>query len=196
MNTLEFLQELYGTAEEGWLTLTYKRTGPDSPLRSEFYPILELDRIAKRASAIAQQADLWFGVASRKTKLAQGRGGAQDCLAVPGLWLDVDHESPNHKTDEPLPTDLDEAIRFINRYPVEPSLIVATGGGAHAYWLFDEMVPAEDAAGLLARWHLQWQEMADDEGWHLDSTADLARILRLPGSFNRKNGGEVEVKVL
>lgn len=195
MNTLEFLQALYGHAEEGWLTLTFKKVGGGS-MMSEFFPIDDLNRIARRAQSLADQHDVWFGVATRGAKLARGRGGASDCLEVPGLWLDLDVTGPNHKTADPLPESVDEAIRFLDRFPLEPSIIVSSGGGVHGYFLFDEMMSAAEAGPILQRWHHTWQGMADDEGWALDNVSDLARILRVPGTLNHKNNMPMEVKVL
>ena len=62
--------------------------------------------------------------------------------------------------------------------PLEPSLVVESSPDRwHAYWLADGM-SAEDDAGVMAR-------LVSDYGSD-PNAADLARVLRLPGFYNRK----------
>ena len=39
-------------------------------------------------------------------------------------------------------------------------------------------------------WQKLFQQAGRDQGWHVDSTADLARVLRIPGTLNLKTGEE------
>jgi hypothetical protein len=73
-----------------------------------------------------------------------------------------------------------------------PTCVVATGGGIHPYWLFREPWIFEDdaehqeAATLLCRFQDGARAWWRERGWHLDSTHDLARVLRIPGTQNWK----------
>src|SRR5690606_22969159 len=49
-----------------------------------------------------------------------------------------------------------------------------------------EPIDATDAAELLARWGATWKQLGERRGWHVDNVFDASRILRLPGTYNRK----------
>lgn len=185
--TRAFLELLYGDVGEGWFTLMSKRLD-DSPVEIDWVLANDLDEVVRVAAQRAPQGHVWFGVALRREPLGRRRGGAQDCLSVPGLWLDVDIEGPGHKTPDPLPLDVDDALSLLAEHPVPPSVVVHSGGGLQPYWLFDTPRPAAEMAPALGGWHRLWAQRADDRGWALDAVSDLARVMRLPGSFNWKTG--------
>ncbi|HSS11666.1 MAG TPA: AAA family ATPase, partial [Acidimicrobiales bacterium] len=58
-----------------------------------------------------------------------------------------------------------------------------------------ETVPANEAIGLLKRWHVTWARLADEVGVHLDNVANLDRVMRLPGTANHKGPNPVPVTV-
>jgi len=65
-----------------------------------------------------------------------------------------------------------------------PSAIVASGGGWHAYWLLDEYHPidSDEERERIRQLQAQWvTRVGGDAG-----AKDLARVLRLPGTFNHK----------
>ena len=186
-----FLAELYHYLDEGWLTL------------------FTLDRTtgARRTTWVSAEAptDLlehldpalccWFGVATRAERLADGRrGGAADCVAVPALWLDIDVAGPNHAAAN-LPPTLDDAHKLLAAHPTPPTCIVATGGGIQAWWLLDEPATATEYQAVADRWANHWREAGDMHGWLVDNTADVARIMRLPGGVNTKTTPGVTVVV-
>jgi hypothetical protein len=183
----DWLNQLYGTAEAGWLTLF--SVNPSAGDRHvDWAPASDTATLVAAAAQRSNTCDVWFGVATRKERLAGGkRGGDKDCLEVPGLWLDVDIAGPNHKTNEALPPDEQAAIELIRSFILPPTAVVHTGGGLHAYWLFNEMRAVSDLADMLPRWGATWARLADVKGWHLDNVFDPARVLRLPGTWNRKN---------
>src|SRR5262249_6203285 len=99
---------------------------------------------------------------------------------------------PGH-TETDLPRSIEEAQAFLSAaMPLPPSLTVFTGGGLHAYWLFKETwrleAGGERREAQLRLRHFQGRRRARarERGWKLESTADLARVLRLPGTWNRK----------
>jgi hypothetical protein len=71
-----------------------------------------------------------------------------------------------------------------------PTLIVATGGGWQPWWIFDEpwifgdATDRLEARALLIAWQAAHRARV---GWPIDSTHDLARVLRLPGTVNAKD---------
>jgi hypothetical protein len=136
------------------------------------------------------QVDHYFGVALRKPGLASDqRGTVGDCVALPGLFLDIDLDdgSSAHAAMN-LPKSDDDAIEILSVLP-EPTLIVDSGHGWHVYWLFNALAPVTD---LLAAQSEAFQrkaiEHARSKGWHLDYTGNLDRVLRVPGTINTKGG--------
>lgn len=122
------------------------------------------------------------------------RGTSETTLALSGLHIDLDVAGPAHSETD-LPQSFDEAHGFVlDAVPLTPTLTVDTGHGIQAWWLFREpfVFGADggraDAQALLRRWRQYVAELARVRGWRLDPTDDLARVLRVPGSFNVKLG--------
>jgi len=195
VDTLDFFRELYGQCKDGWLTIW---TLPDR--RTQWFPVSKLEQateVAKRLAAGGK--DVYFGVGLRRKPVYKetedgrrylARGENEDVIAIPGLWIDIDIMSEAHKRKK-LPPSLEDAISLLNFLPREPSILVDSGHGLHAYWLFEQPVYFDDAG----RQHIErvishWQRMIRDEatrrGWEIDNTADLARVLRVPGTTNYK----------
>jgi putative DNA primase/helicase len=191
----DFLAELYGSAEDGWLTL-FAINPASGDRHVDWTPAVDATALAVTAAKRAGTCDVWFGVATRRQPLGARRGGDSDCHALPGLWVDIDIAGANHKTDAAvLPPDEGAAVELLASFALPPTVVVHTGGGLHAYWLFGEMLPAADVAALLPRWGATWQRLAGERGWHIDNVWDLARVLRLPGTWNRK-GDPTPVSIL
>lgn len=138
------------------------------------------------------EQDIYFGVGISNTRKLKGRLTADDVTAIPGLWIDIDIAGIEHKQSN-LPADLNEAVQFMNGLPFEPTIIVDSGHGLHAYWLFREMwtfdTPEErtQAKGLLKGFQDFIRSRATARNWKLDATHDLSRVLRLPGTTNYKS---------
>ena len=121
-----------------------------------------------------------------KRDIAGGaKGTIEDCLAIPGLWLDVDVAGPGHRLSG-LATSYDQARLFIEAYPEPMTAIVRSGHGFQAWWRFPEMIEARDALPALASWRLTWLNRGIAAGIHIDDVWDMPRILRLPGTRNFK----------
>lgn len=123
----------------------------------------------------------------------QGRGGDNDSHALPGLAADLDIAGPGHKTDKPLPPNPAEARRIIDESGLpDPSVWVHSGGGLYAWWLLDR--PHVIGADLerVKRLGMRWQDPIEHGavklGYSHGRLGDLARILRVPGTVNRKPG--------
>ena len=116
--------------------------------------------------------DVLLGVLPRRGEDGTARGlGRGTCL-----WVDVDLRGEADTATH--------AWRRLARFPVQPSAVVHSGRGLHAYWRLRASVsldePTErdrfgEALHRLAHWL-----RADP------AATDLARVLRLPGSLNWK----------
>jgi hypothetical protein len=154
----------------------------------DWSPVEQLDELAARAIDRSDDCNVWFGVATRTEQLeGNRRGGDQDCAQLPALWVDIDVAGPNHADNERLPRTLDEATALVERFGLEPTAVVHTGGGLQAWWVMAEPLDWSDALNVLPRWASTWHKIAADAGVHVDSVFDLARVMRMPGTQNRKH---------
>ena len=134
---------------------------------------------------------------------ATRRATSAQVIGIPGLWVDLDyldevaHKKPN------LPTR-DQAEAFITSDVTRmraPSIVVHSGHGFQLWWLFDQpwtwAADDEDtrqrAAALQRSWVYRIRDAARAHGWDVDATIDLARVMRLPGTVNRKGDPPVPV---
>jgi P4 family phage/plasmid primase-like protien len=85
-----------------------------------------------------------------------------------------------------------EALRYLARLKFRPSIIVFSGGGLHAYWGLKEPMPTQ---GNIERIELALRQLADVVAGDL-AVCEVARVMRLPGSHNTKDGAWTEVEVL
>ncbi len=77
-------------------------------------------------------------------------------------------------------------------------MIVDSGGGYHGWWLLEESqgTSAEGECDLPKNFMKCLQRIAEESGAKLDSVGDLSRVLRIPGTFNRKQKPARRVKLL
>jgi len=111
---------------------------------------------------------------------------------VRSFWVDIDcGPGKPHENQAAAVMALDLFRRTVGLWA---PLIVNSGGGIHAYWPLDADVTPDDwrrVAACLKR-------AAAALGLHADPsrTADIASLMRAPGSFNLKDGGRRPVTVL
>lgn len=129
-------------------------------------PLLEvLSKVAEYADT--KKSGVFFGVLPRKQ---DGLGKAKDVLPGYAAWVDLDFR--DFKGGE------EECRKGLASFPFQPTTVVRSGHGLHAYWLLKEAEEPRTLVGLSAR-------LA--HALNGDNVADAARILRLPGTTNHKN---------
>ncbi|WP_018348206.1 phage/plasmid primase, P4 family [Longispora albida] len=189
---------------ENWLALLHG----DSPGRvaisgtdawaGRSFAVDQLDQ----AAAYAQQLDAEgrAGVYVRMTTITRApargeRGGANLSAALPALWADLDIDGPGHKMPPgslPLPPTEAAARSIITTSGLpDPSLWIHSGGGLYPIWYLTTPHVIDGDLDQLAALSAKWQHIigasATRLGWHYGTgVGDLARVLRLPGSVNRK----------
>ena len=113
---------------------------------------------------------------------------ADDVSGAFAFWLDIDCGEQNAVAPKGY-RDVDEAVSALTRFCIDvelphPTHVVASGSGLHVYWVLDASVGREE-----------WQESArklkrlnEACGFQSDGsrTADIASLLRVPGSLNFK----------
>lgn len=141
--------------------------------------------------------------------------GKESAISAKALWLDIDVASPGlekpHKDEAGKPeyANRSEAMAALDAFLVEtnlppPNIIVCSGeevlpdgemgGGIQVYWINETPLSIADwwpyANGLV--------EATIKHKLHCDTTctADSARVLRLPGTYNCKKEPKRPVKIL
>jgi len=145
------------------------------------------------------------------------RGGAKDSMTFPGFWADIDLKGPGHK-HEVCPADCDkrhkhqlldlpeteeDARKIIEASGLpEPTLWIHSGGGMYPWWLLRdaEHVTADNLGhlqGMSELWQRVIAHSAKELGFEYGAEVyDLARVLRIPGTVNRKAGLERQCRIL
>lgn len=193
MTTAEFFNILFETAQEGksyiW-TLQPKIT-----YQSEDFN--DLAEIAEEQNLAGM--DVYFSVGlTNKSLNYYERAKNEDIIGIPALWVDIDIADNTHKAEN-LPPDYESAKALLP--PMKPSIIVFSGHGIHAYYMFREILETKTteekifAKNLLRRLQNYVRQKAEVKGWHVDSTIDLSRVLRVPNTINRKKGLNVLCEV-
>ena len=107
----------------------------------------------------------YFGVGIRGK-----RGPTKECAKrFTALFAETDQDDYNG--------DKVAAGLAITRCLIPPSFVVDSGHGWHGYWMLENSVPAAQVEELLG-------SMKEETGG--DAVGDSARVLRVPGTYNRK----------
>lgn len=190
----QFIETIFQNAPLGYVEITYL-----APEGMDLYPRtvvswarIPLGNVPPDLPHIhemnARGYNCYFGVAVRERKYEPEqrisektgreytvhlRGKAHDACAVTALWVDVD--TPGE----------DGYIQLISSI-IPPSIVVSSGGGWHGYWLLVEphLLPDDEARANVKR---TLKGMAIACGGDT-KVADLARIMRIPGTINTKPG--------
>lgn len=173
---LDFLHFLYG-GRGGYVETRYWRD-TTTVLRSWYEIPGGFEELIRAARILDNTGhEFYVGVLPRIKEFA---GKTEDVTPYTDLiWADVDandHEDSKRKA-------LDAVLDF----PVAPQVIVDSGRGIHAYWKLDHLYLFDDVQPIM-------RGIAKRIGG--DAVHDRARILRLPGLSNHKDGGNAPVRLL
>lgn len=178
-----FLSTLFSTRQ------TDERIGIWTWPDKQFKRFRNPQNAAEYALKQAETNDVYVqvGVSNKKTS---GRWSAKQITGICALWADVDYGTDGHQKNNYPPT-VDAALALVREMGLEPSFIVHSGHGLHTYWLLDERLNSMDAEPLAQAWLGALKGYAAQHGWDVDTTQDLARVLRVPGTSNRKKSDDV-----
>ncbi len=147
---------------------------------------------------------IYLRVTTDRPGLGAGkRGGAADSVELVGLWSDLDFGQAGHNHDPSkhdglvLPPNEQSAREIVEVAALpEPTVWIHSGGGLYAWWLTELAISAAEVGlGALAQLSQRWQGALGAGAKSLDfhygtGVSDLARVLRLPGTVNRKVTGD------
>ena len=189
IDTIEFFRALYQEDAQGH---TYLWTLPDK--RTQVFAAAvhaEMAQAARKTGDTGKDVYFSVGVSERLFK-AHERAKSADIVAIPALWVDIDIAGDAHAAKS-LPPDYNSARALLPEM-LDPSMVVHSGHGLHAYYLFRELLDTRTdeervaAEELLRRLQGAVRARAAEHGWHVDSVPDLCRVLRVPGTLYRKGG--------
>ena len=131
---------------------------------------------------------IFFGVCPRNSR----KDGTKENISyITALFCDLDYGTEGHKKASKHPTEA-EALKAIETFEFQPSIIVNSGGGLHAYWLLKEPTKIESLSYVEGIIKGITEYLGGDPG-----TQNIDRILRLPGTTNIKiKNAPKEVRIL
>lgn len=149
------------------------------------------EAMAKKAVELSDKGvDVWHSVNPVSVAPYAGKRGDENAVSYQiAVVVDIDIRSDAHKGDPSLlAADFDEAKSFL---PFTPSLIIHSGYGLHAYYIFDIPIKItdENREEIKRRNNLLLDVVRQRaNGKKIDGVGDLPRVLRTPGTSNYKLG--------
>lgn len=148
-------------------------------VRTRFAP--DIATLEKEIDTLcAAGADTYFACA---TFTEATKRTADNASMMKSFWLDLDCG-----TGKPYPTQEDALAalgQFCTDLTLPAPLVVNSGRGVHAYWPLTQAIPKSAWKPVADR----LKDICQEKNLHADPsvTADAARILRAPGTFNLKD---------
>ena len=182
MNTLDFYKFLYEHAPNDSICVLSLIKAGDKGLHghSPQFKRSELDKMAKETT---HQNSVGNTVYMRTTVLAKpteyGRGVEKDTLGTCVLWTDIDTR------------DKTQALDALKAFSPEPSVIISTGGGFHAYWKLSKF----EVRLLEAKRRNMWirKQLLP---YGADAVQSMDHILRPAGTINRNYDPVFNIEVV
>ncbi len=173
-----------------WFAVTHRHTPQDAyvgltsyavgavDIRNEFYQCRDLGQAVMRAVNLTGR-EVFARISALRERPSSGRGKESDSIGASVLWADFD----NVRDEQAL---VDKLEALLN----PPTMTVRSGRGVHAYWSLDRF--ETDLTGIKAR----NRGLAQIIGSGADHVHDLARVMRVAGTTNHKDGQERACEIL
>ena len=172
MNPLEFLAVVLPSPDNGLYCAAELTTK-----KKEHNFVEHLEELPAVVAKWGDKKDIYFALSTFQNK---GKRTAENARFIRSLFIDMD----GYDTKK-------SAAMSLNNFMVKTGLdllgtpyIVDSGGGLHCYWPFTQDVAVEDWKPVAEN----LKRLCKQEGLSIDMTvtADSARVLRFPGTFNNK----------
>ena len=179
---VNFFNQLYGKIPEPHFAYLFtKQLG--------IFPFVINDksqRIAMAMKAVEltdNGVDVWHSVNTVSVEPTNGKRGGENVVSYQtAIVTDIDITGAAHKSKN-LATNFDEAKSFL---PIKPSILLNSGNGAQAYYIFVTEKNREELKRRNSLWLDFIRQCAN--GKDIDSVGDLPRVMRTPCTFNYKLG--------
>lgn len=177
-NATDFFHTIFELALENGYGDIEIRVFPKEGYPQNLFFNSESDAAEKAYDLCNQAIDVYFGTNPRVDK-----GGKKDNVKyLCAFHADLDYGTEGHKKKSKYP-DYESALYAIQQFPLQPTILVHTGGGFHCYWVLDNPLKVEDY-GLET---LEGINKGLSLALGADSTHDIGHIFRVPGTYNFKN---------
>ena len=174
MKPLEFLAEVLPSPGHGVYCAAEL-----SSAKKEHVFVEKLEEIRPTVKRwLTKQRDIYFALATF-TNSAGGRK-ANNASHIKSIFIDMDGYASKKEAATALAT-------FLERTGLDSfgtPHIVSSGGGLHCYWPLSEAIDITTWKPIAEN----FKRLCKQEGLNIDQTvtADAARVLRIPGTFNNK----------
>ena len=200
-STERFLRALYENAGDGALSVSYLGEN-DLPI-TRWFTKDQLGEMAAYAVECGRMHNTCLNINPRVAALDTYHRGMSEAVGeVVGAYEDFDIKGPAHAENR-LPESEKEVLDYLAELPHPPSFIIRSGNGVHAYWIFRQPYRIRDGTdrayieGILDGFESYAIKLAyDNHGWVFDHVADLARMLRLPGTTNFKTAERPQCEII
>lgn len=174
---------------DGWFAIVgIKGNGKNADVRQHLVATREeADAIIERF--VAAERNVFFGVAKYATDSNRTK---ENVKALKAFWLDIDcgpsKAEVNPDTGRPDGyIDQSEGLKVLRAFCKTVGLptptLVSSGGGIHAYWPLEEAVSRRDWEPVAER----FKAVCRAQNFYVDDKVfEVARILRVPDTFNFK----------
>lgn len=181
---------------DGWFAVLGLKDG--APVRQTLvYTREEFDEVA--AQYMAQERNVYFAVAKYATDANRTKANV---LGLKAFWLDIDcgptKAAINEKTKRPSgyidqAAGIEALKRFCKLLGLPKPLLVNSGRGIHVYWPLEQVISREEWEPVAKR----LQHLCFLHDFHIDAAVfEVARVLRVPGTFNYKDDPPTQVEVI
>jgi hypothetical protein len=127
--------------------------------------------------------DVYFCLSTQSEN--RGTRSRKNAKALRAVWADLDVDPDDPKKYPSVRAAFEALINFCRLLEIPlPSFVVKSGGGLHAYWASDRDLTVEEWQPYANV--LKTAARASDLKLDFAVTGDAARILRFPGTTNRK----------
>ncbi len=147
---------------------------------------------------VENKFDAYFGCAKYGD---QDNRTHQNASFFRALWMDIDcgEEKAQPNKDGKITGYVDQAtglqavIGFVKQHKLPRPIVVDSGYGLHFYWILSATIPRNMWVALSHR----LRDLAVESGLVVDTSVfEPSRVLRIPGTYNFKNGLKCDVSVL
>ncbi|MBX4916716.1 hypothetical protein [Rhizobium bangladeshense] len=192
-----FIIAFWGARFPGALKLWSKATKKTSSYTPE-----KIEQLIEDVSEKQHGEDIYIGLSTQPEDLpSSARGSNETAVSLPGIFADIDFATAKDNNKN-YPPDKDKALTIINSFEAEPFLIQNSGNGLHVLYAFEKPLEIRNdderkiAKAILRNFGQRLMDHFKQAGYEIDSVFDLARVFRVPMSFNHKSGTPKPVEVI
>jgi len=171
--------------DEGWFAVVGIKEG-SAPRQTLVATREEVEEVTE--ALLAQNRNVFYGVAKFETDESRKK---ENVKALKCFWLDIDcGEGKPYSTQQEGFTALRDFCRHIG---LPKPILVDSGRGLHVYWPLTEAITRHEWEPVAAR----LQSLCNTHELHTDPQCfEVARVLRIPGTYNFKGDTPLEVTVV